>query len=77
VLPGARVLVAEDVVTTGGSVREVCRLVTAQGGEPAAVLTLIDRGSASAFPVPYFPLLRLKVPSALPETAPSASKASP
>ncbi|MDR1014441.1 MAG: orotate phosphoribosyltransferase [Coriobacteriales bacterium] len=65
--PGARVLVAEDVVTTGGSVQEVCRLVAAQGGEPAAVLTLIDRGSAPAFPVPYYPLLRLEVPSWAPE----------
>jgi orotate phosphoribosyltransferase len=65
--PGARVLVAEDVVTTGGSVREVCRLVDAQGGKSAAVVSLIDRGTAPAFPVPYFPLLRLKVPSWVPE----------
>jgi orotate phosphoribosyltransferase len=61
--PGAKVLVAEDVVTTGGSVKEVCELVTQQGGEAEAVVTLIDRGGVPAFNAPYFPLLRLETPS--------------
>jgi orotate phosphoribosyltransferase len=64
---GAKVLVAEDVVTTGGSVKEVCDLITAQGGEVAAVVTLIDRGGTPAFSAPYFPLLRLETPSWPPE----------
>jgi orotate phosphoribosyltransferase len=65
--PGAKVLVAEDVVTTGGSVQEVCELVARQGGEVAAVVTLIDRGGIPAFDAPYFPLLRLETPSWAPE----------
>jgi orotate phosphoribosyltransferase len=65
--PGAKVLVAEDVVTTGGSVQEVCELVAQQGGEVVAVVTLIDRGGTPAFSAPYFPLLRLKTPSWAPE----------
>ena len=40
---GARVLVAEDVITTGGSVREVIDVVKEQGGELAGVAILVDR----------------------------------
>lgn len=61
--PGARVLVAEDVVTTGGSVAEVVDLVRAAGGQVAGVVSLIDRGGAKAFEAPYWPLLRLEVES--------------
>jgi len=40
---GTKVLVAEDVVTTGGSVREVMEVVGAAGGEVVAVALLVDR----------------------------------
>ncbi|MCL2349969.1 MAG: orotate phosphoribosyltransferase [Defluviitaleaceae bacterium] len=40
---GAKVLVVEDVVTTGGSVREVIDVVRACGGEIVAVALLVDR----------------------------------
>lgn len=60
---GARVLVVEDVVTTGGSVAEVIELVLAAGGEVAGVVALIDRGGPKAFDVPFWPLLRLEVES--------------
>jgi orotate phosphoribosyltransferase len=63
VAPGARVLVAEDVVTTGGSVKEVCDLVAERGGEVAGVISLIDRGGTPVFSVPFYPLLRLVTPS--------------
>ncbi|HEX9093100.1 MAG TPA: orotate phosphoribosyltransferase [Coriobacteriia bacterium] len=59
----ARVLVVEDVVTTGGSVAEVVALVREAGGEPVAVTSLIDRGGPKAFDVPLYPLLRLQVES--------------
>ncbi|ABR50287.1 orotate phosphoribosyltransferase [Alkaliphilus metalliredigens QYMF] len=42
---GARVLIAEDVITTGGSVREVMEVVKAQGGEVVGVSLLIDRSN--------------------------------
>ena len=64
---GARVLVAEDVVTTGGSVQEVCQLVEGQGGRVMGVTSLIDRGGEKAFSQPFFPLLELEVASWLPE----------
>jgi orotate phosphoribosyltransferase len=65
--PGARTLVVEDVVTTGGSVKEVCDLVAAQGGEVVGVVALIDRGGTPSFSAPFFPLLRLTTPSWAPE----------
>jgi orotate phosphoribosyltransferase len=60
---GARVLVVEDVVTTGGSVAEVVDLVRGAGGLPVAVASLIDRGGPKSFDVELFPLLRLQVES--------------
>lgn len=61
--PKARVLVVEDVVTTGGSVAEVIRLVREAGGEVVGVVSLIDRGGDKAFTAPYWPLLQLEVES--------------
>ncbi len=60
---GARVLVVEDVVTTGGSVAEVIDLVRAGGGEVVGVVSLIDRGGDKAFTDDFWPLLRLEVES--------------
>lgn len=44
---GAKVLVAEDVVTTGGSVFEVMDIVKEQGGEVAGVAVLVDRSNGT------------------------------
>lgn len=52
--PGARVLVVEDVVTTGGSVREVIELVKAAGGTIAGVGSIVDRtGGKIDFGFPF------------------------
>lgn len=60
---GARVLVVEDVVTTGGSVGEVIDLVREAGGEVVGVVSLIDRGGVKKFEAEFWPLLRLEVES--------------
>lgn len=60
---GARVLVVEDVVTTGGSVAEVIELVRAAGGQVVGVISLIDRGGEKRFEAPFWPLLKLEVES--------------
>jgi len=65
---GARVLVVEDVVTTGGSVGEVIDLVREAGGEVAGVVSLIDRGGEKKFYAPFWPLLQLEVESWAPES---------
>lgn len=65
---GGRVLVVEDVVTTGGSVAEVIDLVRSAGGEPVVVTSLIDRGGPKTFDLELVPLLRLEVESWEPES---------
>ena len=62
--PGQRVLLVEDVVTTGLSSREAMKAIAGAGGEVIAAAALVDRSNGSAdLGVPFFPLLRLDVPS--------------
>ncbi|MHB8049662.1 MAG: orotate phosphoribosyltransferase [Coriobacteriia bacterium] len=75
--PGARVLVVEDVVTTGGSVAEVIELVRAAGGEVVAVTSIIDRGGEKAFDAEFRPLLRLEVESMEPDVCPQCAVGTP
>jgi len=75
--PGQRVLVVEDVVTTGGSVAEVIKLVLAAGGEVVAVASIIDRGGEKAFDAEFLPLLRLEVESMEPHQCPQCAAGAP
>ena len=62
--PGARVLLVEDVVTTGLSSREAIAAVEAEGGKVVGAAALVDRSSGKAeLGVPFTPLIRLDVPS--------------
>ena len=71
VLPGQKVLVVEDVVTTGGSVREVIDIVKAAGGEVAGVGSMVDRtGGKIDFGVPFHAVVTLDVESWAPEECP-------
>jgi orotate phosphoribosyltransferase len=71
IVPGERVLVVEDVVTTGGSTREVMAVVEAQGGVTVAVGSLIDRsGGAVDLGVPRHALAVLEVPTYPPDHCP-------
>jgi orotate phosphoribosyltransferase len=63
VAPGSRVLVVEDVVTTGGSVAEVIALVESADAQVVGVVSLIDRGGPKAFATRFWPLLTLEVAS--------------
>ena len=60
---GASVLIAEDVVTSGGSVDEVAEVVKANGGKTVGVVALVDRGGQPKFHEPFYPLLRRETPS--------------
>lgn len=75
--PGQRVLVVEDVVTTGGSVAEVIDLVRASGGVVVAVSSLIDRRGSKAFDAEYLPLLKLQVESMEPQECPLCAAGTP
>jgi orotate phosphoribosyltransferase len=62
--PGDRVVVVEDVVTTGLSTREVIAVVRAAGAEVLTVAAIIDRsGNRAAFDVPFVSLAQLDVPA--------------
>ncbi|WP_420142428.1 orotate phosphoribosyltransferase [Sphingomonas sp.] len=62
--PGQKVLMVEDVVTTGLSSREAIAAITAAGGEVIAGAALVDRSNGAVeLGVPFFPLIRLDVPS--------------
>jgi orotate phosphoribosyltransferase len=61
---GTRVLMMEDVVTTGLSSREAITAIGAGGGEVVAAAALVDRSNGQAsFDVPFVPLIRLEVPT--------------
>lgn len=69
--PGERCFVVEDVVTTGGSTREVIEVVRALGGIVAGAGSLIDRsGGAVDLGVPRHALAVLEVPTYKPEDCP-------
>ncbi|MCO7138007.1 orotate phosphoribosyltransferase [Solibaculum mannosilyticum] len=69
--PGQRVLIVEDVVTTGGSVREVMDIVKEQGGVVAGIGSIVDRtGGAIDFGVPFKAVISLHVDSWEPEECP-------
>ena len=85
--PGAKVLMVEDVVTTGLSSREAIAAVAREGGEVVAEVALIDRSNGTAeLGVPFYPLIDINFPTyaddelpeelaAIPVTKPGSRKA--
>ncbi|MGH2374296.1 MAG: orotate phosphoribosyltransferase [bacterium] len=78
VRPGERALVAEDVITTGGSVEEVAALVRAPGAHIVGFAALIDRSAGRArFDPPLAALITLDLPVFPPEACPLCRKGEP
>lgn len=76
--PGEKVLVVEDVVTTGGSVREVIELVHAAGGKVVGVGSIVDRtGGKIDFGVPFKAVISLDVESWEPDACPLCKAGAP
>jgi orotate phosphoribosyltransferase len=72
---GERILVVEDVITTGGSTRECIEALTKSGGKVTAAASVIDRsGGAAEVGVPRIALATLEVPSYQPEDCPMCAK---
>ena len=69
--PGDHVLVVDDVLTTGGSIREVIDAVRATGASVAGVGVLVDRTSGKVdFGVPFFACMSLNIASFDPADCP-------
>lgn len=78
IAPGARALMVEDVVTTGLSSREAIAAAERAGAKVIAEAALVDRSNGKAdLGVPFFPLIRIDVPSYEPDKLPPELAAIP
>lgn len=69
--PGDKVLMVEDVVTTGLSSREAIKAIEEAGGTVIAAASLVDRSAGSVdLGVPFFPLVALNFPTYAPDELP-------
>jgi orotate phosphoribosyltransferase len=76
--PGTRVLLVEDVVTTGLSSREAIAAIEAAGGKVVGAASLVDRsGGTVDLGVPFTPLIRIDVPTYAVEDVPPELAAIP
>lgn len=76
-IPGERILVVEDVITTGGSTRECIAALEVAGGKVVAAASIIDRSNGSAdVGVPRIALASLDVPSFESEACPMCASGS-
>ncbi len=61
---GQKVLMVEDVITTGLSSREAMKAIEEEGGEVIAAASMVDRSAGDVeFDVPYFSLVQLSFPT--------------
>jgi len=73
--PGERVLIVDDILTTGTSIRQVVAAVNKQGGELIGIGVLVDRSEQTAeFGVPLFSCLRSITPTYTPQDCPLCAK---
>src|SRR5687767_4276646 len=76
--PGDRVLVVEDVITTGGSTRETVDVAAATGATVIGAAAIIDRGGNDAtLGLPFYRLVKLEVPTYQPESCPLCARGEP
>jgi orotate phosphoribosyltransferase len=76
--PGEKVLLVEDVVTTGLSSREAIKAVEEAGGKVIAAAALVDRSAGSVdLGVAFYPLIELNFPTYAEEELPPELAASP
>jgi orotate phosphoribosyltransferase len=73
-----RVLVIEDVLTTGGSTRETMQVATAAGGRVVGAAAIVDRSSGAAkFDVPFAALLKIDLATYEPDRCPLCAQGQP
>jgi orotate phosphoribosyltransferase len=72
-----RVLVVEDVLTTGGSTRETMQVARAAGGHVVGAASIVNRGTGAPLDVPYVALLDLALPVYEPDSCPLCAQGLP
>ena len=73
-----RVLVVEDVLTTGGSTRETMQVAKTAGGQVVGAATIVNRGgSVPTFDVPFASLLDIALPTYEPDQCPLCAQGLP
>ena len=78
IAPGERVLVVEDVVTTGGSTRETIEVARAAGARVVGAASIVDRsGGNQGLDVPYVALVPISLPTYQPEACPLCARGLP
>ena len=78
IAPGAKVLMVEDVVTTGLSSREAMEAVRAAGGDVVAEAALVDRAGGNVdLGVPFYPIVAINFPTYAPDELPPELAAIP
>jgi orotate phosphoribosyltransferase len=77
VAPGERVVVVEDVFTTGDSIREVMDVITAEGAEVVAVASVVNRSIGADFGVPTVSLVRARIENYEPSACPMCREGIP
>jgi orotate phosphoribosyltransferase len=76
--PADRVLIVEDVITTGGSTRETIAVAEDAGARVIGAASIIDRGSdATRLNMPLQSLVNMEVPAYPPESCPLCAKGVP
>jgi orotate phosphoribosyltransferase len=76
--PEDRVLVVEDVMTTGGSTRETIEVAKAAGGQVVGTASIVDRsGGTIQFDVPFVSLLEIALPTYDPAQCPLCAQGLP
>jgi orotate phosphoribosyltransferase len=73
--PADRVLIVEDVITTGGSTRETIAVAAAAGAQVVGAASIIDRGSeGTQLDVPLQSLVKMQVAAHDPASCPLCAK---
>jgi orotate phosphoribosyltransferase len=59
--PGEKVIIAEDVITTGGSIFEVIEICKKSKADIKGIICIVDRSENLKFEYPFYSLIKLKI----------------
>ena len=74
---GGRVLIIEDIVTTGETVKQLIKLVESMGGQVVGVGAIWQRSTGMKFKYPFFTIVTRDVPTFAPEECPMCQQGIP